>query len=79
MTDGIILSRMATKNEDNGMMHYNEFKAYDAVHHHFSGKHKVKFYGLINRAKYTRKRIKIGTLAVEQRLLFEELAASRAT
>ena len=78
---------MATKNEDgfdmltsreiNWMMHYNELKAYVAVHHHFPDKHKVEFRGLLNWAKYIRKKIKAGTLPEEQCLLFEELAASR--
>ena len=70
---------MATKKEENWMMHYNELKAYVAVHHHFPDKHKVEFRGLLNWAKYTRKKIKVGTLPEEQRLLFEELAASRST
>ena len=38
---------MATKNENNWMMHYNELKAYVAVHHHFPDKHKVELLGLI--------------------------------
>ena len=70
---------MATKNEDNWMMHYNELKAYVEVHHHFPDKHKVEFRGLQNWAKYTRKKIKAGTLPEEQRLLFEELEASEHT
>lgn len=69
---------MATKNEENWMMHYNEFKTYVAVLHHFPDKHKVEFRGLLNWAKYTRKKIKAGTLPEVQRLLFEELAASRS-
>ena len=68
---------MATKNENNWMMHYNELKAYVAVHHHFPDKQKVEFRGLLNWAKYTRKKIKAGDLTAVQRLLFEELAASR--
>lgn len=69
---------MATKNEENCMMHYSELKAYVAVHHHFPDKHKVEFRGLLNWAKYTRKKIKAGTLPEEQRVLFEELEASRS-
>lgn len=68
---------MATKNEENWMMHYNELKAYVEVHHHFPDKHKVEFRGLLNWAKYVRKKIKAGTLPEEQRQLFEELATSR--
>lgn len=69
---------MATKNEENWMMHYNELKAYVVVNHHFPDKHKVEFRGLLNWAKYTRKKIKAGTLQEGQRLLFEELEASRS-
>lgn len=69
---------MATKNEDNWMMYYNELKTYVAVHHYFPDKHKVEFRGLLNWAKYTRKKIKVGTLPEEQRQLFEELEASRS-
>lgn len=72
MADRIIISHMATKNVDNGMMYYNEFKAYVAVHHHVPDKNKVESRSLLNWAKYTRKRIKVGTLAVEQRLLLEK-------
>ena len=64
---------MATKNEENWMMHYNELKAYVAVHHHFPVRHTT----LNNWIRYQRKRIKAGALPEEQRLLFEELAASR--
>lgn len=80
---------MATKNEDgfdkltnreiNWMMHYNELKAYVAVHHHFPDKHKVEFRGLLNWAKYTRKKIKAGTLDNEKRGMFESLLATRST
>lgn len=66
---------MATKNEDNWMMHYNELKAYVAVHHHFPVRHTT----LNNWVRYQRKRIKAGTLPEDLRLLFEDLAASRST
>lgn len=64
---------MATKNDENWMMHYNELKAYVAVHRHFPVCHTT----LNNWIRYLRKRIKSGTLPEELRLLFEELAASR--
>ena len=67
---------MTTRNEENWMKHYNELKAYVAVHHHFPDKHKVEFRELLNWAKYIRKKIKAGTLPGEQRLLFEALEAS---
>ena len=68
---------METKNEVNWKMHYNELKAYVAVHHHFPDKHKVEFRGLLNWAKYTRKKINAGTLQEEQRVLFEDFIASQ--
>ena len=61
---------MATTNEKNWMMRYNELKAYVAVCYHFPDKHKVGFRGLLNWAKYTRKKIKAYTLPEKQRLLF---------
>lgn len=64
---------MATKNEEYWMMHYNELKAYVAVHHHFPVRHTI----LNNWIRYQRKRIIAGTLPEKQMRLFEELAASR--
>lgn len=55
------------------MMHYNELKAYVAVHHHFPVRHTT----LNNWIRYQRKRIKAGTLPEELCLLFKELVASR--
>lgn len=49
---------MATKNDENWMMHYNELKVYVAVHHHFPDKHKVEFCGLYNWAKIPERRSK---------------------
>lgn len=51
---------MATKNEEIWMMYYNEPKAYVAVHCHFPDKYNVEFRGLLNWAKYPRKKIKAG-------------------
>lgn len=67
-----------SKNQEKWMKHYNELKAYVSVHRHFPDKHKVEFRSLLNWAKYTRKKIKAGTLPEEQRLLFEALEASRS-
>lgn len=66
---------MATKNEENWMMHYSELKAYVAVHHHFPVRHTI----LNNWIRYVLKKIKAGTLPEGQSLLFEELEASRST
>lgn len=68
---------MVTRNEEKWMKHYEELKAYVEEHHHFPDKHKVEFRGLLNWAKYTRKKIKAGTLPEGQKRMFEELAASR--
>lgn len=54
-------------------MCYNELKTYVVVHHHFPVRHTT----LNNWVRYVRKKIKAGTLPVEQKRLFEELAASR--
>ena len=64
---------MAIKNEENWMMHYNELKAYVAVHHHFPDKHKVEFRGLLNQVKYARKKVKEGKLSDEQVRELEEI------
>ena len=69
---------MATTNEENWMMRYNEPKAYVAVYYPFPDKHKVEFRGLLNWAKFTRKKIKACTLPEKQRLVFETLEASRS-
>lgn len=52
---------MATKNEENGMMCYNEQKAYVAVYYHFPDKNKIEFRILLDWAKYNRKKTKTGT------------------
>lgn len=50
---------MATKNDENWMMHYNELKAYVAVHRHFPVCHTT----LNNWIRYLRKRISKSPLA----------------
>lgn len=69
---------MATTNEENWMMRYNEPKAYVAVCYHFPDKQNVEFRGLLNWAKYSRKKNKACTLPEKQRLLFEALEATRS-
>jgi hypothetical protein len=44
---------MATTNEENWIMRYNEPKTYVAMYYHFPDKYKVEFRGLLNWAKYT--------------------------
>ena len=52
---------MATKNEENWMMHYNELKAYTQERGHLPDKHVVTNRSLLSWAKYQRKKIKEGT------------------
>lgn len=59
-------------------MHYNEPKAYVAVHCLFADKNKVEFRGLLKLGKIFAKENKAGTLPEVQRLLFEALEASRS-
>ena len=69
---------MATKNDSNWYQNYEALKAYIQERGHLPDKHKVEFRGLLNWAKYTRKKIKAGTLPEEQRLLFESLEVCRS-
>lgn len=68
----------AKRNEEKWIKHYNELKAYVAENHQFPNKHKRGFVYLLNWVKYTRKKIKAGTLTEERKVLFEELEASRS-
>ena len=68
---------MATRNEDNWLANYEALKVYIDEHHHLPDKHKVENRGLLNFSKYTRKKIKEGTLDEEKRVMFEELLAER--
>ena len=68
---------MATRNEDNWLANYEALKVYIDEHHHLPDKHKVENRGLLNFSKYTRKKIKEGTLDEEKRVMFEALLAER--
>ena len=68
---------MARKNDENWITNYEALKAYIDEHHHLPDKHKVENRGLLNFSKYTRKKIKEGTLDEEKRVMFEELLAER--
>ena len=57
---------MATRNEDNWLANYEALKVYIDEHHHLPDKHKVENRGLLNFSKYTRKKIKEGTLDEEK-------------
>ena len=65
---------MISKSEENWNIHFNELKAHVAITGHFPDKHST----LNNWVRYQRKRFKAGLMTEEQRVLFEELAASRS-
>ena len=67
-----------SKNDEKWMANYEALKAYIDEHHHLPDKHKVENCGLMNFSKYTRKKIKEGTLDEEKRVMFEELLATRS-
>ena len=53
-------------------------KAYVAEHHHLPDKKKVEDRGLLNWAKFQRKKIKAGDLDEEKARLFQELMSTRS-
>ena len=53
-------------------------KAYVAEHHHLPDKKKVEGRGLLNWAKFQRKKIKAGDLDEEKARLFQELMSTRS-
>ena len=59
---------------DSWISNYEALKAHVAQTGHFPNKHTK----LNNWCRYQRKRIKAGTMPPEQKVLFEELAASRS-
>lgn len=67
------------KNEERWMANYEALKAYIDEHHHLPDKHKVENRSLLNFSKYTRKKIKEGTLDENERAMFEALLATRST
>ena len=54
------------KNEENWIANYEALKTYIDEHHHLPDKHRVENRGLLNFSKYTRKKIKEGTLDEEK-------------
>ena len=63
---------MASKNDQNFIAFCDELRAYVEEHHHFPDKHTR----LSHKIKYTRKKIKEGTIEWK-RVMFEEIANSR--
>lgn len=64
---------MAIKNDENFIAFCNELRAYVEEHHLFPRKHTL----LLAKIKYTRKKIKAGTLEEWKRVMFEEIEKSR--
>lgn len=58
---------------------YEALKSYIASHGHLPDKHVVENRGLLNWAKYQRRRLRAGTMDAEQARLFTELLATRST
>lgn len=69
---------MAFKTDENWQKNYEEMYEYIALHGHLPDKHRVEFRGLLNWAKYQRKRIKEGALDKEKTRLFNELMEQRS-
>ena len=64
---------MAARNNQNFIAFCNELRAYVQEHHLFPDKHTR----LSHKIKYTRKKIKAGTLEDWKRVMFEEIAEMR--
>ncbi|MDO5447963.1 MAG: helicase associated domain-containing protein [Prevotellaceae bacterium] len=69
---------MASKNEENWMVNYEALKVYIEEHGYLLDKHKVESRSHLWFARYTRKKIKEGTLDEEKRVLFESLLVGRS-
>ena len=69
---------MRSKSEENWITNYEALKTYIDEHHHLPDKHRLENRGLLNFSKYTRKKIKEGTLDEEKRVMFEALLATRS-
>lgn len=64
--------------EESWHQNFELLKAYIEEHHHLPDKKKVEGRGLLNWAKYQRKRIKASALDEEKTRLFLELMDSRS-
>lgn len=64
---------VASKNDENFISFCNELRAYVEEHHLFPDKH----CRMSHKIKYTRKKIKAGTLEDWKRVMFEEIEKSR--
>lgn len=64
---------MASKNDEKFIAFCDEFRAYVEEHHLFPPKHT----NLLSKCKYTRKKIKDGTLEDWKREMFEGIEKSR--
>ena len=66
-------------NEENWLAKYTVLREHVEAHGRLPDKHKVENRGLLNFSKYTRKKIKEGTLSEELERMLQELADSRST
>lgn len=64
---------MANKNDENFIAFCDELRAYVEEHHHFPNKHT----NLLSRVKYTRKKIREGTLEEWKVEQFREIEGMR--
>lgn len=64
--------------EESWYKNFELLEEYIGEHHHLPDKKKVESRGLLNWAKYQRKRIKAGALDEEKTRLFLELMDSRS-
>lgn len=68
---------MAEKTDSKWLSNFECLKAYIAEHHHLPPKSATDGKWMLNFAKYTRKKIKEGTLDDWKREMFESLMAER--
>lgn len=68
---------MAEKTDSKWLANFESLKAYIAEHHHLPPKSATDGKWMLNFAKYTRKKIKEGTIDDWKREMFESLMAER--
>lgn len=65
--------------DENWNRNFEQLQTYIREHHHLPDKKKIENRGLLNWAKYQRKKIKEGALEEEKEKAFLELMACRTT
>lgn len=66
-------------NEENWITFFDELQAYIEIHGHLPDKHVVENRGLLSKAKYLRKKIKVGKAEDWMVERFESILAMRST